>query len=616
MPDSARGYTADEIREHTDLVAVVSRHVALKGSGKKLLGLCPFHQERTPSFTVDPEKQLWYCFGCQSGGNVFHFLMKAEGLTFPEAAERLAREADLPLARSAEQAQRRSERDLLSAVNLVAARFYRDQLSTPAGSRARDLLEQRGVSVDMVRQFGLGYAPAGWDVLLTHLRTAGHNEQTAARAGLALPRQEGRGYYDRFRDRLVFPILDAERRVLGFGGRALGDDEVKYLNSPETPLFQKGRTLYGLLYARKRMAELDRTILVEGYLDLIACHQFGFTEAVATLGTALTSQHLEVVRRQCARAYIAYDADSAGMTATLRARPLFAEAGLQVKVVTIPPGHDPDSWLHEAGSDAFERALSEAVGMVEWQLRRLAVRYQGQNEEDRLGLIREAVPILAQLEDNVERAHYIKRLAEEWCHPHLERTAVIEEAIHQELRRSAPRSGKGERTTAVPGNLASAMRSAAGLRIAERDLLAAMLQDHRAAERAMGEVTADDFQESLHRQVFESIGMLMRQGLSASAEAVIGELEDGDASNLVAELAMTEPDALSSDQALAGVIQRVQRDRLGAEERELRRQAGSEWIDDPEGRDRLQRLREIARARSESHGRKASGDPERRNRDR
>ena len=611
MADTARTYTADEIRERTDLVAVISRHVALKKSGKKLSGLCPFHQERTPSFTVDAEKQLWFCFGCQSGGNVFHFLMKAEGLSFPEAAERLAREAGLPLAHSAEQDRRRSERDILATVNLAAARFYRDQLNSSSGVRARELLEKRGVSPALTKQFGLGYAPAGWEVLWKHLRASGYEEQGIVRAGLALPRSQGQGFYDRFRDRLVFPILDLDRRVLGFGGRILSGDEVKYLNSPETPLFQKGRTLYGLPYARARMAEAGRAILVEGYLDLIACHQFGFTEAVATLGTALTAQHLEIIRRQASRVYVAFDSDSAGLAATMRARPLFTEADLEVRVVTVLQDHDPDSWLHEAGEQAFQQALDESVGMVEWQLRRLAQKYQGQNDEERLGLIREAVPILTQVEDAFERAHYVKRLAEEWCHPHLERMSLMEEALHQELRRRSKQLGKSKadplRTDPI--------RAAVGMRHAERDLLAAILQDAKAAEQAVHELEVEDFQEALHRQIFESIRRLLEQAGALSAEAVISELEPGAVTTLVTELAMIEPHALSSSRALSEVIDRLKRDRLAGKVRALGREAEPGWIEDPEGQERLRQLHELARARADANGRKADGDPGRRNQD-
>jgi DNA primase len=595
---SSVGCSVDEVRERTDVVEVISQYVALKRAGKTFKGLCPFHAEQAPSFTVNPEKQLWYCFGCQAGGNVFHFLMKMEGLTFTEAAERLARRAGLQLQRAPAQAQRQSERDLLAKVNVAAARFYREQLRRTQGTAARAYLAERGLTEQTVERFGIGLALDEWEALWRHLRSTGHDANAIARSGLVVARAEGEGYYDRFRNRVMFPIIDIQQRVIGFGGRTLGDDPAKYMNSSESALFVKGRTLYALPQAAQPMQEKERAILVEGYFDCVVAHQYGFTETVATLGTALTADHAAMLRRRTERVYVAFDADSAGAAATIRARPLFDDAGVEVRVVALPRGVDPDSFLRAQGADSFEEALRQAPTMIDWQLRNLVARYEGRDEEGRLGMTREAVPLLSGIADRVARAHYVKRLAEYWCGPQLERVSVIEEALHQEIRRSADQRRKG-RTEDAPPSAPAAGR-------VEREVLAAMLQDQRTAERVAESVAAADIIDPCCREIFERVLTCVEQEIPVTVESLVAELSP-QAATRAAELAIVESTVPENPTALASLIERMQEARWRRRYEELRRRQKAGELSDPQD-PAFREYYELRRRYAAAVGRRAVGE--------
>jgi DNA primase len=378
----------DEIRAGVDIVDLVGRFVNLRKAGVNWKGLCPFHSEKTPSFMVNPKKGIFHCFGCGVGGDAFGFLMRQDKLTFPEAVRALARTAGVTLPEERGGAGGDSGREELLRAMDLAARFYAETLWEPAGARAQKYLGARGIDTELARRFRLGYAPEGWETLLGFMRSERVAEETLVAAGLAVPRENRPGVYDRFRGRLLFPIRDLQGRVVAFGGRAFGDEQPKYLNSPETPLYSKGHLLYAADAARESIRARNRALIVEGYVDCLMAHQHGFTETVAALGTAFTPAQLALLRRYCDEVVTFFDADAAGQKAAERAEELlepsgggFAWAvnrsgsfenagGLRVKVALLPAGHDPDTVLRAEGADAFAERIAGARSLLSYALAR------------------------------------------------------------------------------------------------------------------------------------------------------------------------------------------------------------------------------------------------------
>jgi DNA primase len=358
-----------QVRDATDLVEVASDHVKLKKRGRKYEGLCPFHEEKTPSFSIDPEKGLFYCFGCHAGGDAIKFVMELERLSFPEAVERLARQFGVHLPPASPDARRRRQTsDRLRTVLEEAQHWFTEQLDAPAGAGARSELERRGYGKETWRDFGFGYAPDDWRQLLDHLERR-HPQGVIIEAGLAVQPDSGKNPYDRFRGRLTFPVRDSEGRLIAFGGRILGEGEPKYLNSPESALFHKRSTLFCLDRARRAIADDAEAVVVEGYFDCFSLHLVGITNVVATLGTALTSDHARLLRRRLGadgRVVLCYDADSAGRRAAATGARVLLEAGVAVAVVGLPPGTDPDDIIRTRGGDAMREMLGNPSSLVEF----------------------------------------------------------------------------------------------------------------------------------------------------------------------------------------------------------------------------------------------------------
>ena len=376
-----------QVRDATDLVEVAGDHVKLKKRGRKYEGLCPFHEEKTPSFSIDPEKGLFYCFGCHAGGDAIKFVMELERLNFPEAVERLARQFGVHLPPASPDARRRRQTgDRLRTILEEAQHWFTEQLATPAGSVARSELERRGYGQETWRDFGFGFATDDWRQLLEHL-TRRHPEGVIVEAGLAVQPDSGKNPYDRFRNRLTFPVRDSEGRLIAFGGRVLGDGEPKYLNSPESPLFHKRSTLFCLDRARRAIADEAEAVVVEGYFDCFSLHLVGITHVVATLGTALTSEHARLLRRRVGpdgRVVLCYDADTAGRRAAATGARVLLEAGVAVAVVGLPPGTDPDDVVRTEGGDAVREMLGKPSSLVDFLVQDLpderAARQRGAAE--------------------------------------------------------------------------------------------------------------------------------------------------------------------------------------------------------------------------------------------
>ena len=403
-----------EVRERAAILDVVSDYVSLRRSGANYQGLCPFHGEKTPSFNVNPGRGIFHCFGCGVGGNVFSFVMKIEGLTFPEAVKFLAKRVGVTIEErplTAAEKRQTDEREMLFRINEQAARFYRRVLmQEPAGEAGRRYLEQRGVDAATSEAYRIGFAPDRWDSLVRHLEQQRVPLPLAEKLGLVKLR-DGGGYYDTFRNRLLFVIADMHGRPIGFGGRVLDDALPKYINSPESPIYHKSEALFGIDLAKQAMREQGTAIIVEGYFDHLALFQGGVRNVVATCGTAMTAGHVKLLQRYAGKVYTLFDGDNAGKKATLRSMELFLEEKYAAYVIDLPDGHDPDSYLKKEGGAAFAGRMAKACPIFEFFLHDLLHRFDGRTVEGKVQIIEQLTPRLMKIANPIERDLYLKEIA-------------------------------------------------------------------------------------------------------------------------------------------------------------------------------------------------------------
>ncbi|CAM4264008.1 DNA primase [Paenibacillus tarimensis] len=411
----------EAVLRHHDIVETVGRHVHLTKNGKYMKGLCPFHSEKTPSFTVTPEKQIFYCYGCGKGGNAIHFVMEMEGYSFPEAVRVMAEEAHVPVTwepsqQSGEQTAEQKDRQILLEAHEYAAKFYHYLLlNTEFGRGANQYLRDRGMSDKLINQFMLGYAPDRWDTLVNFLQKRGYDLALMERGGLVSAKSDGSGYVDRFRDRIMFPIWDKDGKVIAFAGRVLGDAQPKYLNSSDSMLFHKSRTLYNLHQARPSIRKSRTVVLFEGYMDVIKAWSAGVRNGVASMGTAFTDEHVERIRRNADEVIVCYDGDDAGQAAAMKTIPMFEKAGLKVKVAAIPGRKDPDEYISEYGPQAFLREVIDSpLTVTKFRLLFLRKSHKLLEEEGRKNYVLEGVRIIAELESATEREFYLRELSGEF----------------------------------------------------------------------------------------------------------------------------------------------------------------------------------------------------------
>jgi len=426
-----------EIKNAADIVDVISENVLLKKTGKNYIGLCPFHSEKTPSFTVSPQKQIFYCFGCAAGGNVFSFIMKRDGISFPEAVRMLSRQYGIPIPlqkMSDAQNRRQSEREGLLGVNRHAMEFYHQMLLNPAsGEQAAAYLEKRGVQQETIKTFKIGYAPEGWNNLANFFLKKKMPLDTIEKAGLIVERGNKNGFYDRFRNRIIFPIFNLNVDIIGFGGRVMNDDMPKYMNSPETLIYNKSGSLYGLHLAKQTCREKEIAYVAEGYFDLLALHQNGINNSVATLGTSLTSEHVQIIKGLVGKdgnVVLVFDSDDAGIKAALRSIGIFLNAGMNARVMVLPSGYDPDSYLLEFGKASFLKVAEKAQSIMSFLMNALIEKH-GLSVEGKIRVVSEMRETLLSIEDRVARSLYIKDLAERL---EIEETAVLEKVRDASLR--------------------------------------------------------------------------------------------------------------------------------------------------------------------------------------
>ena len=521
MKDAAYDEFIDKLRVASDIVSVISEYVPLKKKGRNYWGCCPFHGEKTPSFSVTPDKGFFYCFGCQTGGNVFNFLMKIENLTFFEAVKLLAGKLDIPLPEKEKTARdRQLERDLaeLYRANMLARDFFHACLTkTNYGKAAREYLVLRGITAEAVNKFQLGYAPAAWDKLSAALKDRGIAEDILIKAGLASLRPSGGGVYDRFRDRIIFPIIDPQSRVLGFGGRVLDGSQPKYLNSPETPIFNKRHLLYGFNTAYQTIRKSGKAVVVEGYMDLIAAHMNGIENAVASLGTAFTiEQAKKLVRCHAAEVYFAYDSDAAGQEATLRALSTVKTLGLNVRVVPIPEGKDPDELIRRQGASAFAEIIEQAPSLLEYQISRALQSADYSNFQGKATVLSNAVPALAEAQDDTrslpEVNEYIRKLSEQ--------LAIHENDIRAEIRKYITVNKKDKNVSRGKTiNMAALARQLPPATVAaERQIIRLMLEDNSIIPYVQAQLDSSYIQGEVRKIIINSLFDAYNMGKSLTPD--------------------------------------------------------------------------------------------------
>ena len=509
----------DELIARNPIEDVVGQYVSLKRSGANMFGLCPFHGEKTASFSVAPDKGIYYCFGCHKGGGAVNFMMEVENLSYPDAVRALAKRVGLEVPEDEQYQSRYRAQERLWALMKEAGRFYHSQLYAPVGQQCLEYVQKRGLNKAIVTRFGIGFAPNSWNALVDAMRKKGYTDQELKDADLVGERN-GR-IYDRFRNRLMFPIFDVRGNVIGFGGRVLDDSKPKYLNSNETLIFNKRKNLFGMNFAK--MTKQPFIILVEGNIDVVALHQFGFDNAVASLGTSLTEEQVNLLSRYTQQVVLTYDTDEAGQRAAQRAIPMLEKAGIQVKVLQMKDAKDPDEFLHKFGPDRFKLLLEEAGNRVEYQLAAIAAKYNISIDEERVKFIQEAAELICTLSSAVQREVYGHRVAEAGKISYEAMKIEIDKAYKRRMSRAQKQQEKQDlqpvrnlppKTRAFHyTNMKSAM--------AEETVLA-MVTTEPALFDQTGLLTEEMFSSAVLGRAFAQLRQRYGQGL----EATLGVLEN------------------------------------------------------------------------------------------
>ncbi|MBQ8748584.1 MAG: DNA primase [Oscillospiraceae bacterium] len=513
----------DELVARNPIEDVVGQYVSLKRSGANMFGLCPFHGEKTASFSVAPDKGIYYCFGCHKGGGVINFMMELEGLSYPDAVRSLAKRAGMEVPEDEQYQSRYRAQERLWALHKEAARFFHSQLYAPVGKNALNYALGRGMSKSILTTFGVGYAPDTWDSLVKAMKAKGYTEQELIDSGLVTRSQKSGSIFDRFRDRLMFPIIDVRGNVIAFGGRTLKNDKdvAKYLNSPETIIFNKRKNLFGLNLAKK--SKENSLILVEGNIDVVALHQYGFDNAVASLGTSLTEEQAALMTRYAEQIILLYDSDQAGQNATARAIPILEKAGLRVKVLHVQDAKDPDEFLKKFGADRFRLLLEDSANRVEYQLNVIRKKYDLAVDDQKIRYVQESAELISTLDSSIKREVYGGRVAEA---AGISMDAMKLEVSKAFKRRVARDKKKQEKTSLEPMKALQPkdrsirydnMKSA----LAEEGILAQALREPALLD-ACAALTQEHFSVDLLGRVYGQIQRRHQQGREVS----LGVLED------------------------------------------------------------------------------------------
>jgi len=538
----------EEVQRYTDIVVIVSQYVPLKLRGKNYIGLCPFHNEKTPSFTVSQEKQFYKCFGCGEGGSVFNFLMKKEGLSFSEAVRSLARKAgvDIPQRRDASY----EKRDYLCQANSLAAGFFQACLSSEEGRQAREYLDKRGIDRGSIEKFRIGYAPDRWDGLLTVAQGKGISAETLLGAGLVIAREGKKGCYDRFRNRLMFPISDLTGKVIAFGGRSLDGTEPKYLNSPETALFHKGGCLYGVDLARGTIFREKKVLVMEGYTDVIMAHQYGISWAVGLLGTALSEEHVRLLRPWTEVVVLVMDGDAPGLKSAERNVETLIREDVETRIAELPEGYDPCDLLLKEGRDSFLEKVGGATEFFDFKVKRASQRWDLSTPSGKLAVARELLPLVAQIPDELKRELTIKHLAEE--------ISVEEGVLRRQLSRSLPAqyrtgtgpAGSGKAAPSSPNLPKPALERSEGADttptgathkgMTEKELLGLLLTHNELIGEYLLEIGHNKFIHQAINQLAEKAFEIYKEGGKVTEKDLAHLFEEGEVARVLADVAMEE----------------------------------------------------------------------------
>ncbi len=555
----------EEVRSRNDIVDVISQYVHLQKKGSSYFGLCPFHNEKTPSFSVTPSKQMYYCFGCGAGGNVFTFLMEYENFAFGEAMEALAQRAgvQLPERQMSGEARREADRrGRLLEINREAARYFYMLLRSEKGKAAYRYFSGRGLSPETMQKFGLGYSDKYRDDLYRYLRSKGYEDGILKDSGLVTI-DERRGGYDKFWNRAMFPIMDANSKVIAFGGRVMGEGEPKYLNSPETPVFNKSRTLYGLHLARK--TRRPQMILCEGYMDVIALHQAGFDNAVASLGTALTEGHAGILRRYTKEVYLSYDSDGAGQKAALRAIPILRDAGITCKVINMSPHKDPDEFIKALGPEAYEERIARAENSFMYTLRMREKDFDLRDPEGKTAFYREAARMILEFPDELERDNYIEAVAAHYQvgFDHLRQMVrKVGTAGGISARREPLKTGKNERKKREDGREKS-----------QRLLLTWLVEQPKLFRTISAYLSPSDFTEGVYRKVAEELFRQMKEEGQPNPGRIVTMFDSEEDQRTVAQICNASAGEMESsadmEKALKETILRIRQGSLEEERKAL-----------------------------------------------
>jgi len=549
----------EEIRNHCDIVDIISDYVPLKPAGRNFKGLCPFHEEKTPSFMVSPEKQLFHCFGCGEGGNIFTFITKYEKISFTEAVEILAKKSGIALPENEKKDNILQEkREKLYKINSLASMYFqRCLLKTERGKKVINYLEKRGIESGSVEKYKIGYAPAGWDSLNRFLTKNKFSQGEQAQVGLITQSKNKGRFIDYFRERIIFPIFNYQGKIIGFGGRVLRETLPKYINSPETLIYKKGNSLYNINFAKEHIRRNKRVIIVEGYTDVLIAQKYGFEEVVASLGTALTIKQIEILKRLTNSALIAYDSDLAGNMATLRSLDLMLKAGMEVKVINLPSGYDPADFIGKKGKEAFQSLVDNALSLVNYKLRQLCLKHGFQSVDSKVKIVKDILPTLKAIDSEIELREQIKKISEG--------LKISEEAILIELKRQ--KHGIREfsdnlfQFISEPGNVKS-----------EKILIGCMLESRDIAAKIFNELKIEDFSIPLHREIVSSIKKQIIDKENIDSQTIIDSLDNINAVKLISRI-LIEETITFDEKIINGYINTIKKFKSLLEKKDLTKKA-------------------------------------------
>lgn len=564
----------EEIRINNDIVDVVSEYVKLERKGKHMFGLCPFHREKTPSFSVTQSKQMYYCYSCGKGGNVIHFIKNIENLDFIEAVEFLANRVgiEIPDKVSEKDTKLHNLKKELGELNVFAARFFYNNLISEKGKVAREYLKKRNLSENTIRKFGMGYSTDDWDDLYKAIKDKFSKEAIDA-SGLVIKNKNG-GFYDRFRGRVIFPIFNVRGNVIGFGGRIMDNTQPKYLNSPETVIYSKRKNLYALNFAKKYSQE--RLIIVEGYMDAVSLNQAGVKNAVASLGTAFTEEQARLIKKYTKEVILSYDMDNAGQNATLRAIKILEDANIPVRILIIPQGKDPDEFIKHYGKDVFDKLVDKALSAFEYKVKRLKENINIESVDGRVKFLNEIAKIISNVYNSLEREIYIKKIAKDY--------KISEEAITREIHRLSMPSGvsnnmKLKKVNEVRGNLTKEVKNEDEVSHYEKLIVVLLANDNKLYKLAKNDLDDIEFKDEKLRNILDII-IKKIEGQEGIVFSELLNLLDEEVASSYVKLYEEECNFENNEKAILDIIRKIKIKNLKERQQDIIKKLSGEALND------------------------------------